>query len=326
MPTTASPRPRWKTASARGTSSHGRHHSRPAAVRHGRIRRRRQVDARRSAPARHEVGAGRHARVGGAGQPGEGSGRRRPGPAHRRAARRARAGHHHRCRLPLLRDVDPLVRPCRHPGTRRVHAQHGHGGVHGRARARAGRCAARHRRADPSARRCRCAAGRPPPRARREQDGPRRVRRVGVRGPPRRVRRRGRLARCRRRRRDPVVSARGRQRRRAVDPHAVVRRPDPARAPRGGAGRQRPVARAAAVPGAVRPSAADRRAPRPSRVRRSGRARRRPGRRPGRGAADAAVRPPSRRSTGSTGRSMSPSPRSPCRCDWATTSTCPAAT
>ena len=44
---------------------------------------------------------------------------------HRRAARRARAGHHDRRRLPLLRDRAAQVHPRRHARARAVHAQHG---------------------------------------------------------------------------------------------------------------------------------------------------------------------------------------------------------
>ena len=46
--------------------------------------------------------------------------------AHRRPARRARAGHHHRRRLPLFFDSAPQIHHCRYAGPRAVHAQHGH--------------------------------------------------------------------------------------------------------------------------------------------------------------------------------------------------------
>ena len=49
-----------------------------------------------------------------------------PVVAGRRPARRARAGHHHRRRLPLLLHAAAHVRPRRHPRARPVHAQHGH--------------------------------------------------------------------------------------------------------------------------------------------------------------------------------------------------------
>ena len=62
-----------------------------------------------------------------------------PGAAHRRPAGRARAGHHHRRRLPLLRHAQAQVHHRRHPGPRAVHAQHGHRRVDRRPRPRAGR-------------------------------------------------------------------------------------------------------------------------------------------------------------------------------------------
>ena len=57
-PTTARPRPRWKTASARATSSHG-----PSPPRHRRQRRRRQVDADRAPAVRRQGGPRRPARA-----------------------------------------------------------------------------------------------------------------------------------------------------------------------------------------------------------------------------------------------------------------------
>ena len=72
-------------------------------VRHGGFRGRRQEHADRPAAVRHQVGLrgpdrGRRAR-----QPRPRRRLRRPGAADRRPARRARAGHHHRRRLPVLR-------------------------------------------------------------------------------------------------------------------------------------------------------------------------------------------------------------------------------
>ena len=101
----------------------------------------------------------------------------RPRPAHRRPAGRARAGHHHRRRLPLLRHAAAQVHHRRHPGPHPVHAQHGDGGLDGRPRARARRRPQRDRRADPAPRLPGLAAARPAPRAVRQQDGPRRLRR-----------------------------------------------------------------------------------------------------------------------------------------------------
>jgi sulfate adenylyltransferase subunit 2 len=105
-PTTASPPPRWRTASARATSDG------PAAPRHRRIGRRRQVDADRSPAARREADPRGPAR--GPEQPQRR--RARPRLDDRRPARRARAGHHDRCRLPLLPDRQALVHHRRHAG------------------------------------------------------------------------------------------------------------------------------------------------------------------------------------------------------------------
>ena len=56
-----------------------------------------------------------------------GDGVRQPRAAHRRPARRARAGDHDRRRLPLVRDAAPPLPARRRAGPRAVHAQHGHG-------------------------------------------------------------------------------------------------------------------------------------------------------------------------------------------------------
>ena len=53
-------------------------------------------------------------------------------PARRRPGRRARAGHHHRRRLPLLLDRAAQVHRRRHARPRAVHPQHGHRRVHRR--------------------------------------------------------------------------------------------------------------------------------------------------------------------------------------------------
>ena len=110
-----------------------------------------------------------------------------PGAAHRRPAGRARAGHHDRRRLPLLRHAQAEVHHRRHPGPHPVHAQHGHRRLHRRPRARAGRRPQRHRRAVPPPRVPRVAAARPAPRAVRQQDGPRRLRPGPLRGDQGRV-------------------------------------------------------------------------------------------------------------------------------------------
>ena len=64
-------------------------------------------------------------RGGRAREPRQGRRVRQPGAAHRRPARRARAGHHHRRRVPLLRHAAAQVRHRRHPGPHPVHPQHG---------------------------------------------------------------------------------------------------------------------------------------------------------------------------------------------------------
>ncbi len=87
---------------------------------------------------------------------------RRPRAAHRRAARRARAGDHDRRRLPLLRDTPAQVHHRRHAGAHPAHAQHGDGLLHGRPRRRARRRAQRDHRADaaPRLRSPRCCGSR----------------------------------------------------------------------------------------------------------------------------------------------------------------------
>ena len=181
-PTTGSPRPAWKTASARATSEMAAPRSRPpaaqrgtVALRHGRQRRRRQVDADRPAAARLEVDLRGPARAHRGGQQAPRQRLRRPRPADRRPARRARAGHHDRRRLPLLLDAAPRLRHRRLPWPRAVHAQHDHRRVRRRPGDRARRRPPRRRRADPAPQPARVAARRAAPRHRRQQDGPRRA-------------------------------------------------------------------------------------------------------------------------------------------------------
>ena len=150
-------------------------HRHPA-VRHGRLGRRRQEHADRPAALRLQVDLRGPARRGRADQPGPGRGLHQPGPAHRRAAGRARAGHHHRRRLPLLRDAAAQVHHRRHPRPHPVHPQHGHRRVHRRPRDRPGGRPQRADRADPAARVPRHAAAGAAPGARGEQDGPGRLR------------------------------------------------------------------------------------------------------------------------------------------------------
>ena len=104
----------------------------PAALHHRGQRGRRQIHADRPSALRFAKRLRRSAQ--GRDQSlGEPVGRRhRFFAAHRRPARRARAGHHHRRRLSLLRDGAAQVHHRRHAGPRAVHAQHGHRRIHGR--------------------------------------------------------------------------------------------------------------------------------------------------------------------------------------------------
>ncbi len=105
-----------------------------AALHHLRLGRRRQEHADRAHALRVEADlrrpagrlAGRLAQVGHAGR---GAGSRAAG---RWTRRRARAGHHHRRRLPLLLHRAAQVHRRRHAGARAVHPQHGHRRLHGR--------------------------------------------------------------------------------------------------------------------------------------------------------------------------------------------------
>ena len=75
-----------------------------------------------------------------------------PRAAHRRPAGRARAGHHDRRGLPLLRDPPAQVHHRRHARSHPVHPQHGHRRLHRRPGHRAGRRPQRADRAEPPAR------------------------------------------------------------------------------------------------------------------------------------------------------------------------------
>ena len=152
-------------------------HGRAAADRHRRLGRRRQVDADRAAALRLQADLRGPARAGRAGvrAPPRRRRRGRPRAADRRPARRARAGHHDRRRLPLLRHAAADVHHGRHPGPRPLHAQHGHGRVDGRPRARPGRRAQRDRPAVAPPRVHRLAAADPAHRGLHQQDGPRRL-------------------------------------------------------------------------------------------------------------------------------------------------------
>ena len=187
VPTTGPARPPWRTASGRATSDDGAPrrwqrsrqrgppHGHPPA-RHGRLRRRWQEHADRTAAVRLQGHLRGPARGGRADQP---RARRRvhqPGAADRRPARRARAGHHHRRGLPLLRHAPAQVHHRRHPRAHSVHPQHGHRRLDGRPGDRPGRRPQRADRAEPPARLPGHPAARPAPGAGRQQDGPGRLR------------------------------------------------------------------------------------------------------------------------------------------------------
>ena len=164
----------------------------PAPLRHRRLRRRRQVDPHRPAAARLQVDLRGPARGRRGDLAVQGLRLHRPRAAHRRPALRARAGHHHRRGLPLLRDADPQVHHRRHPRPRSVHAQHGHRRLDRRPRPGARRRPPGPHRAVPPARGDPLAAAGPAPGARGQQDGPRRLLPGDLREDPRRVHRRSR--------------------------------------------------------------------------------------------------------------------------------------
>ena len=124
----------------------------PAALRDGRLGRRRQVDPHRAAALRQQVGVRRPARGRRAHLRGPRRRLHQPGAAHRRPAGRARAGHHDRRRLPVLLHAGALVHRGRHPRARAVHPQHGHRRLDRRPRAGARRRPQGRHRADPPAR------------------------------------------------------------------------------------------------------------------------------------------------------------------------------
>ena len=181
VPTTASPKPPWKTARRRATSNGA-----PSLL-HRRLGRRRQVHADRPSALRRQEHLRGPARRRRRRQRAARPRLRQPGAAHRRPARRARAGHHHRRRLPLLLHAAAQVHHRRHARPHSVHAQHGHGRVDRRRRARARRRPQRSGRAEPAPHVLGHAAADPAHRRVHQQDGPRRLRREGLRHDPRRV-------------------------------------------------------------------------------------------------------------------------------------------
>ena len=115
-------------------------------------------------------------------------GHARPRAAHRRPAGRARAGHHDRCRLPLLRDAAAALHHRRLPGAPPVHAQHGHRRLHGRPRGRADRRPPGRARAVQAPRLHQRAAGHPQAGRGGQQDGPGRALAGALRGAGRGIR------------------------------------------------------------------------------------------------------------------------------------------
>ena len=148
----------------------------------------------------------------------------RPGAGDRRAALRARAGHHHRRRLPLLRYAQAEIHHRRHPGPHPVHPQHGHRRVDRAVGDRARRRPQRVVGAVPPARLPGLAARRAACRARGQQDGSDRLGPAAFRMDSRRIPRvRGPLGHPRRHHHSDVGAQR-RQRGHQVGQGAVVRR------------------------------------------------------------------------------------------------------
>ncbi|CAA9220770.1 MAG: Sulfate adenylyltransferase subunit 1, partial [uncultured Corynebacteriales bacterium] len=252
----------------------------PPPVRHRGFRRRRQEHPDRPAAVRHQVDLLRPAGGGGAHQPGPRRRVHQPGAAHRRAAGRARAGHHDRRRVPLLRHPAAEVHHRRHPGAPAVHPQHGHRRLHRRPGDRAGRRPEGAAGAEPAARVPGLAARRPAHRGRDQQDGPGRLGRGRLRAAARGVHRLRREARRQRRDGDPDLRAQRGQRGDPLGRLPLVRRAVPAAPPRERARRQRPQPHRRPLPGAVRDPPAVQRAPGLPRLRRHrGRRRAQAGRR-----------------------------------------------
>ncbi len=282
--TTGSPRPPWRTARRKATSDdqHRRARTRgprgrpdgPAALRHGRLRRRRQVHPDRPAAARLQGDLRGPARGRGGHQPVQGLRLHRPGPADRRAALRARAGHHHRRGLPLLRDPAAQVHHRRHPGPRAVHPQHGHRRLDRRPRPGAGGRPAGPHRAVPPPRGDPVAAAGAPPGAGGQQDGPRRLRPEGLRQDPPGVHLLRDQAEHPRPRGHPDLGAQRRQRGQALRQHALVQRLLADAPPRERPRRLRPRPGRHPAAGAVRRAPQVRPVPRLPRLRRSDRRRR----------------------------------------------------
>ena len=274
---------------ATGAATNGRPKARPhlraRPLRYRGIGGRRQVDPHRTAAVRHEVDLRGPARARGGDLQAAWRRLREPRAAHRRPARRARAGDHDRRGLPLLPHAAAQVHHRGHARPRAVHAQHGHGRVDRRPRADPGGRSQGRARAVAPARLHRVAAAHPAPGGVREQDGPRGLRRGGLRADPRRLHRLGGEARHPRHDVHPDLGAPRRQRGRALRSDGLVRRAVAALPPRARARGLGPQPSGRALPGSVGHAADDRRAARLPRLRRRGGLGRVPDRRRGRGAA-----------------------------------------
>ncbi|CAA9508422.1 MAG: Sulfate adenylyltransferase subunit 1, partial [uncultured Solirubrobacterales bacterium] len=206
----------------RAAHQHLRASGRDAALRHRRFGRRRQVDPDRAVALRHQAALRRPARGRRAHQRAARRRLRQPRPADRRPASRARAGHHHRRRLPVLRHAEAQVRDRRHAGTHPVHAQHGHRRLERRPVDRADRRAQGRRRAVAAPRLLVVAPADSTSRRGHQQDGPGRLRRGRLRADRRGVLELGLEARGARHHLHPRLRPARRQPGRALGQHAVV--------------------------------------------------------------------------------------------------------
>ena len=206
----------------------------PAPLRRLRRRGRRQVDPHRPAAPRRGPRPRRPARGRRRGQPQV----RHPGRCARprapagRPAGRTRAAHHHRRRLPLLRDRAPPVHRGRRARSRAVHPEHGDRRLYRGGRRRPRRRPPGGRGPDAPPHLHRLPARHPPPHPRGQQDGPRGLGPGALRGDRGRLARLRPPARDRRRRLHPDLGPDRRQRPRDERRDALV----PGAGPAGAAG------------------------------------------------------------------------------------------